>query len=248
MNLGTPIAEGNTAKIYLFNQKIYKVFHEHFSQDEAFYEAHKQKLIYSHGLPIPNVLDVTKVDGKPTIVMEYVNGETLGDLAFKDESNIENYLKLSIKVQRDIHKIVPTGLETMSEKLSRKINHAKLLSEVQKSALLEKLNSMDYKPRLCHGDLHLYNIICTSENKIMIIDWVDCTAGDIKADVCRTFLLYSQHFKEVANLYLSLYCEESGLSKNDILQWEPILAGARLAENVSSEDNERLLEIVNRIM
>jgi hypothetical protein len=45
-------------------------------------------------------------------------------------------------------------------------------------------------------------------------------------------------------MYLYFYCKKSGLSKDDIFQWAPIIAGARLSENVSSENNERLLKIV----
>jgi hypothetical protein len=85
-----------------------------------------------------------------------------------------------------------------------------------------------------------------SNDKVTIIDWVDASAGDIRADVCRTYLLYSDLSAEVAELYLRLYCEKSGLPKDEILQWIPILAGARLAENVSAERAERLSGIVNQ--
>ena len=71
---------------------------------------------------------------------------------------------------------------------------------------------MTYENRLCHGDFHLLNLIM-SDDKVTIIDWVDASAGDIRADVCRTYLLYSELSTEVAELYLRLYCEKSGLRK-----------------------------------
>ena len=85
-----------------------------------------------------------------------------------------------------------------------------------------------------------------NETGATIIDWVDSSAGDRKADAYRTYLLYSQYSMELANLYLRIYCEKSGLFQDDIFAWESIIAGARLSENVASEKANRLLEIVAR--
>lgn len=69
--------------------------------------------------------------------------------------------------------------------------------------------------------------------------------GDRRADVYRTFLLISQISRDLADRYLKLYCEKSELPKHEILQWAPIVAAARLAEDVASEKCERLLKIIN---
>ncbi len=103
---------------------------------------------------------------------------------------------------------------------------------------------MSYTSRLCHGDFHLFNLIM-SENNVTIIDWVDASSGDIRADICRAYLLYSQFSMELADQYLRLYSDKSGLAKEDIFQWAPIIAGARLSEIVCTEKNERLIEIIN---
>ena len=55
-----------------------------------------------------------------------------------------------------------------------------------------------------------------ADNKGTIIDWVDSRAGDIRADVCRTYLLYAQLSEELAELYINLYCEKNGLSKKEM--------------------------------
>ncbi len=140
---------------------------------------------------------------------------------------------------------MPLTLLNPSEKLRGQIESAPLLNLKQKTALLQKLDSMTFEKRLCHGDYHLYNLIMEDDN-VSIVDWVDSSAGDICADIYRTYLLYSQFYEELAELYLTLYCKKSGLSKEEVFQWAPIIAGARLSENVSTEKPERLLEIVNR--
>lgn len=247
MKLGTPIAMGNTAKIYLYENRIIKVFNDFLSDSESLYEANKQKYAYSCGLCVPEVFDVTTIDGKQAIIMEYVTGRTMGDILSDHMDDIEYYMNTSIDIQQQIHMIVAAdSFESMSVKLSRQIKAAQQLDERQKSALLKRLNSMTYKKRICHGDFHLFNLIMSDNNEITIIDWVDSSAGDICADVYRTYLLYTQFSIEIAEIYLRLYCKKSGLSKEDILQWAPIIAGARLSENVSSENSDRLLKIVNQ--
>jgi aminoglycoside phosphotransferase (APT) family kinase protein len=245
MNLGHPIAQGNTAKIYLLDNNIVKIFNNYLPDTESLNEANKQSYAYSCGLPVPEVLDVTKINGEQAIVMEYIKGETLGDLMFQDERKAEYYLNISVDIQFKIHSIKPDRIEPMHDKLSRQIEMATSLDKRQKSFLLEKLDSMTYEKRLCHGDFHLFNLIKT-DNQVVIIDWVDSSAGDIRADIYRTYLLYSHFSPELADLYLRLYCEKSGLLRSDIFQWAPIIAGARLSENVSSENSDRLMKIVHQ--
>ena len=245
MKLGDPIAIGNTAKIYLYDNKVVKIFNDYLPDTEALYEANKQKFAYSCGLSVPKVLDVTMIDGKQAIIMEYINGKTLGDLLFENMKKAEYYMSISIEVQQKIHLIRTNSLEPMTEKLCRQIKSVDNLDERQKLYLIQKLESMTFEKRLCHGDFHLFNLIM-SNNKVTIVDWVDSSAGDIRADVYRTYLLYLQFSEELAEMYLRLYCEKSGLSKNNIFQWAPIIAAARLSENVSTDKKERLLDIINQ--
>lgn len=244
MTLGNPIAKGNTANIYLYDNKIFKVFNDFLPDTESINEANKQKYAYSCGLPVPEVLEVTKINGKQTIKMDYVKGETLGDLLIKDKEHAEYYLQLSIDMQLEIHRIIPEAIDSMYEKLKRQIESVKKLDEKHKTYLLKKMESITFEKRLCHGDFHLFNLIKT-DDKVVVIDWVDSSAGDIRADVYRTYLLYSQYSRDLAEMYLRLYCNQTGLLRSDVFQWAPIIAAARLSENVSTENAERLLMIIN---
>ncbi len=244
MILGNPIARGNTSKIYLSDNKIVKVFNDFLPDTESINEANKQKYAYSCGLPVPEILEVTKINGEQAIIMEYVKGETLGDLMFKDKEQAEYYMNISVDMQLEIHSIFADAIEPMYDKLYRQIETVNKLDKRQKSYLLKKLESFTYENRLCHGDFHLFNLIKT-DNQVVVIDWVDSSAGDIRADIYRTYLLYSQFSSELADMYLRLYCENSGLLRSEVFQWAPIIAGARLSESVSSENSERLMEIIN---
>ncbi|MFE7062836.1 phosphotransferase family protein [Sutcliffiella sp. NPDC057660] len=239
-----PIATGNTAAIYLQENKAIKIFRDHLPASAPMYEANKQRLAYDLGLRVPKVLEVTRIEGKHALVMEYVKGKTLGQLVMEDRKRTEYFMGLSVDIQREIHSKKIDSLETMKEKLTRQIQSVGCLDEEVKAALLKKLGSMAFESRLCHGDFHLYNLIQT-DDVITIIDWIDASSGDIRADVYRSYLLYSQVSLELAEMYVKLYCEKSGLGKEEIFAWAPILAAARLAENVATEDANRLMEIIH---
>ncbi|WP_261134069.1 aminoglycoside phosphotransferase family protein [Bacillus sp. Marseille-Q3570] len=244
MNLGTPIAIGNTAKVYLYENKIVKVFNDNLPDMESINEAYKQKMAYSCGLSVPKVMDVTKIEGKQAIIMEYIEGKTIGAIISNNIEQAEHYMNICVDVQQRIHQNEARSIEQMSEKLSRQIENAPNLENKLKLVLLGKLDMMTFEKRLCHGDFHPFNLIM-SENRVVIIDWVDSSAGDLRADIYRTYLLCSQFSEELAKMYMHLCCEKYGLSKDEIFQWAPIIAAARLSEGVSSENSERLIEIVN---
>lgn len=243
MNLGEPIASGNTANIYLYENKIIKVFKNHLPATESENEARKQRVAFESGLRVPQIHDVKKVNGKQAIIMKYVEGKTLGELVTENIDEVESFLKKSVEIQMEIHSVLAEALEPMHIKLQRQIEAVEELEEQVKTSLLKKLHSMPVENRLCHGDFHLYNLIKSGE-EVFIIDWVDASSGDPRADVCRTYILYSQVSLEIAESYLKLYCEKSGWNRKEILEWAPIIAAARLSENVATEDSNRLMKYI----
>ncbi|KGX92393.1 aminoglycoside phosphotransferase [Pontibacillus halophilus JSM 076056 = DSM 19796] len=245
--MGEPLAVGNTAKVYVVENKAVKVFNDNLPETESVNEAYKQKYAYSCGIRVPRVLDVTKQGGKQAIIMEYIRGETIGELLSCNPEQAEYYMSMSIDIQLRIHQIEGHSIELMSAKLTRQITQAPNLNHDWKAKLLEKLESMPMESRLCHGDYHIYNLLM-SDKGVATIDWVDGSVGNPCADVYRTYLLYSQLSMSIADMYLQLYCKKSGLSRIDILEWAPIIAAARLSENVSSESSNRLLNIVKDYM
>lgn len=247
MNLGNPVAIGNTANLYLFDNKIVKVFKEYLPYTESLNEAKKQEFAYSCGLNIPKIFEVTEINGRQAIMMEYIKGQTVGKLLTENMELAEHYINVCVNVQKTIHNVVVKSdlLESMVEKLQRQINSGGNLNKGQKEWLLRRLDSMIFEPRLCHGDFHPFNLIM-SDGKVTIIDWVDSSAGDIRADVYRTYLLISQSSINLASMYLHTYCKKTGLSQDEVFQWAPIIAGARLSEHVSTENKDRLMEIINQ--
>lgn len=104
-------------------------------------------------------------------------------------SKAEYFISICVSIQQKIHAISVNSneIEPMEERLYRQINSVHDLDEKQKGNILKKLDSITFEPRVCHGDVN-------------IIDWVDASSGDIRADVFRTYLLYSQNSVELAEM------------------------------------------------
>ncbi|AXY09774.1 MULTISPECIES: aminoglycoside phosphotransferase family protein [Bacillus] len=249
MNLGNPIAKGNTAEIYLYDSKVVKLFEEYLPNTESINEAKKQKYAYSCGLPVPNVFEVTKIQNRQAIIMEYVKGNSIGDLLLNNLNEAEHYINICVNEQKKIHAIrVNTDvMEAMGERLERQIKSVHKLDEKQKESILNKLHSIKFEPRLCHGDFHPFNLIL-SEKNVSIIDWVDACSGDIRADVFRTYLLYAQSHIELAEMYLQIYCRNTDLTREEIFQWAPIITAARFSEKVSPQNEVDLNKLLNQYL
>lgn len=100
MNLGNPIAKGNTAEIYLNDNKVVKLFKEYLPNTESLYEANKQKFAYSRGLQVPKVYEVTKLQGRQAIIMEYIQGKSVGELLLNNLNQAEHYINICVSIQQ----------------------------------------------------------------------------------------------------------------------------------------------------
>ncbi|MCU5473677.1 aminoglycoside phosphotransferase family protein [Bacillus paranthracis] len=249
MVLGNPIAKGNTAEIYLYGTKVVKLFKEYLPNTESINEAKKQKYAYSCGLPVPNVFEVTKIQNRQAIIMEYVKGNSIGDLLLNNLNEAEHYINICVNEQKKIHaiRVNTDAMEAMGERLERQIKSVHKLDEKQKESILNKLHLIKFEPRLCHGDFHPFNLIL-SEKNVGIIDWVDACSGDIRADVFRTYLLYAQSHIELAEMYLQIYCRNTDLTRDEIFQWAPIITAARFSEKVSPQNEVYLKRLLNQYL
>ncbi len=233
MLLGKKIAVGNTAEIYQRGNRITKLFFKRFTGKQAENEANKQKFAQSVGLLVPEIYEVTWIKKRQAIVMEYVDGITLGEKMLAEKEQTEACLRKSVETQLLVHSKSGDSIITMAEKLRRQILVAGMEDGLREESL-ERLKDLPKENYLCHGDFHVANLLET-EKGIYVLDWVDASVGSPLLDACRTFLLYYENFREISKPYLKLYCEKSGKKEREILRFAPLVAAARLSEGISFE-------------
>jgi thiamine kinase-like enzyme len=103
------------------------------------------------------------------------------------------------------------------------------LSVALKKQLLEELGRLPDGQALCHCDFHAENVFFDGE-RYTIIDLLQISSGDPAADAVCTYVSYNFYSKDLAELYLGIYCEKSGISRERVRQWLPVYAGTLLGQ------------------
>ena len=243
MELNEVVGIGSQATVYSSGKYAIKLFKENYSKIAIFYEALINSIVENTELHIPKIYEVLNIDNQMAIKMEYIKGISLIDSILKDIDNTEVYLENMVKLQIEIHSKKISLPFSLKDRLKDKIEGNQYLDKTKKEKVLELLKELPDGNELCHGDFHGYNIL-VCEGKYWIIDWVDSTYGCADGDVCRTYMIYSLYAKELADLYLTLYCKNTGKEKDKILAWLPVVAAARLSEKITSEE-EMIMSWIN---
>ncbi|HAZ90429.1 MAG TPA: aminoglycoside phosphotransferase [Eubacterium sp.] len=244
MTLKNCIATTEHKKVYLEEGTAIKVFEDSYPKAEVLYEALNTARVEDCGINMPKVQEVTKIDGKWSIVMDYIEGDTLFDLMKKNPNKCDEYIEKMVNLQLDIHEKRVPLLNKLKDKIVRQIEENDVIDSARKYELLTRLDGMPNHVKLCHGDFGPKNIIVTKDGEWYVIDWVHVASGNASADAARTYLLIALDSMEYADKYLDLFCEESGTNKRYVQQWMPIVAAAQLTKK-RPEERELLLKWVD---
>ncbi len=240
-NLSQPIAERRTKTVYRDGNKTIKLFIENYSKAAILNEALIQSRVEeSTDLRMSRLLEVTKIENRWALVTEFIEGTPLDVLMREHPEKEDEYLNLFIDIQLEImSKKVPT-LNRLKDKYKRKLSEADI-DDTTRYELLQRLEGTKNHDKLCHGDFNPSNVIINENGEYSIIDWAHATQGNASADVAKTFLLFSLNGQtELAEKYLNLFTEKSGLEKRGIQRWVPIVAAVQLKKG--GAENREFLE------
>ena len=258
---GKPIAIGRTAEVFAGEEgQVIKLFRDWVPQDWVTYEFRVARLVHSTGLPVPAVLgNIQEFKNRQAICYERVDGVTMGELIVMQPFSLFKNARLLGKLHCEMHSRKETSLPSQRRKLQNSIRNANPLPEILKLAALQSLEGFPDGDRVCHGDFHPGNIIM-SPNGATIIDWTDVSSGNPHADVARTLLLiggarlpltsmigwiFRLFQKSILSTYIRSYKQNSDLDVDHVKAWIPIMAAARLNEQIPEEE-KRLLKIVRK--
>lgn len=230
MNLDRIIAVRNTKTVYRDQDKCIKVFSENFSKASILNEALNQARIEETSLNIPRIHEVTVVDGRWSIVSEYIKGKTLAQLMEEAPEKKAEYFDLFVTLHLQVQACSVPLLTKLTDRLSYHIDRSDL-SATSRFALLARLQTMPTHRKLCHGDFTPSNVVITEEGVPYILDWAHATQGNASADAATTYLRLKMTMSDAdAETYLDLLCSKSQTEKKTILNWLPFVATAQLAK------------------
>ncbi|MAT98582.1 MAG: aminoglycoside phosphotransferase [Anaerolineaceae bacterium] len=245
--LGAPIAYGRTAEIYAWDDgHILKLFHDWFGRESIEYEAKIGQAVHASGLPVPAVGEIVVVNGRTGLIYERFAGVALWELMPQKPWTIFRYARRMAALHAEMH-ANPLQLEIpdQRQRLVRKLNQAQVLSEALRDKTLAALETMPDGTAICHGDFHPGNVLATPQGEV-VIDWIDATRGNPLADLARSSILalaaaattQTQNVLEKLMVrlfhavYLRHYFTLRPGGRVEYGRWLPIVAAARLSENI----------------
>lgn len=245
-NLNNPIAERKTKTVYKDSDKTIKLFIENYSKADILNEALNQARVEEGtALNVPKLLEVTKIDGRWGLVSEHIEGTPLNKLMEEHPEKEEEYLNLFVDTQIKILSNSVPLLNRIKDKFRRKLSNAVNIDENTRYELMQRLEGMKNHTKLCHGDFNPSNVIIKENGEVYVIDWSHVTQGNASADAARTFLLFSIEGKsELAEKYINLFSEKSGITKANIQRWIPIVAATQMTKG-KEEEQEFLSNWIN---
>ena len=245
-NLNNPIVERKTKTVYKYNDKTIKLFIENYSKADILNEALNQARVEEGTeLNVPKLLEVTKIDNRWALVSEHIEGTPLDKLMSEHPEKEGEYLNLFVDIQMKILSNTVTLLNRTKDKFRRKLNDAKNIDDNTKYELLQRLEGMKNHTKLCHGDFNPSNIIIKDNGEAYVIDWAHVTQGNASADAAKTFLVFSiEGNSELAEKYINLFSEKTGIAKSNIQRWIPIVAATQMSKG-KEEEQEFLSKWIN---
>ena len=255
-----PIAEGRTADVYIWDDRhILKLYRAWCPADWVEYEARIARAVYEAGVPTPEAAEIVEVHGRRGLLYERLEGVSmLQDMNARPWKLFEHARALA-ELQVQIHRQVISGLPSYKARLDYDIRKGEHLREELKEKVLAMLEGLPDGEQLCHGDYHPGNVFLT-RNGPVVIDWMTACSGSAGADVARTSMILgigaraagkqvSPFIRLAIRLYHSTYLNRYEAltpdAAGELPRWAPVIAAARLNENIIPE-REALTRIVEQ--
>lgn len=249
----TPIARGRTADVYAWRDgRVLKVFRPEFGPKLAEVEAEIASNVEACGVECPRFFGITEFNGLAALIYERIEGVQMAELGLKSPWRIPRLARRMAQLHRRLHATPFVGqAPNLLARLSARISELDCLPLELKARLLDRVSRLPDGDRLCHGDLHPENVLCSTDRDVAI-DWLDVAVGHPQADVARTSIILLGAAASARNPvhgaaarwfhrdYLRAYFR-SAPDREAYRAFLPVVAAARLGEGIV-EQQEWLLD------
>lgn len=248
--LAAPIAKGRTAELYDWDaDHVLKLYYAWCPPHWVEHEAHVARVIAEAGIPTPAAGEIVESDGRRGIVYERVTGISMLEDMRKRPRLLLRHARSLADLQARFHRVTVPGLHAYRDGLRHSIGRAPHLPEPQRTRALALLETLPSGEALCHGDFHPGNVLISARGPV-VIDWMTASLGSPWADVARTSMILTIGVKAAGDMVFPAIRLLSGLfhrsylrrykalvpdGEAELARWLPIIAAARLDEQIEPE-------------
>jgi aminoglycoside phosphotransferase (APT) family kinase protein len=256
----SPFAQGRTAEIYAWEEgHVLKLYRDWCPADWVDYEARIAHAVHEAGIPSPKPGAVVEVDGRRGLVYERLQGISMVQDIKARPWMLWKHARSLAELQNQIHQRLIIGLPSYKDRLHYDLSQTTHLTEDLGRKALHLLEQLPDGQNICHGDYHPENVLITKGGPV-VIDWMTACSGSPWADIARTSLILTVGVKAAGKhiplflrimvglyqrMYLQRYQSLRADTHDELRQWVPVIAAARLNENIIPE-REALIRIVEQ--
>ena len=211
------------------------------------------------GVPAPAVFGSVEVDGRPGLILGRLGSRNLlFEVAARPWRVVAIGRELGSLHARMHDAVAPDALDDAHALVGSRLESPLVPGRVRERAL-RLLDALPRGDRLCHGDFHPGNVLRGAGGDAAAIDWTGACRGDPAADVARSRLIIRfgalgpDATSTVAALalvgrpllwraYRGGYGRAGRMDRAAVERWLPVMAAARLAEDIA-EERPRLLRM-----
>ena len=229
------------------------------AEEKAAKEFNAMAQLHRVGFPVPKVywLEIVKSTlGKPFVIMEKVNGQSMGEALNESENTKKTMLRLFCKIFVDLHRLDVTPFVSnrviVSDPSVYEINNpygylnklladfkrgmASLITDDRAFDLLNKIISWLEERKssapsrrwsLAHLDYHPYNILIRNDGTPFVIDWTNFDITDYRLDLAWTLLLCSTYGDPEMRDHILRTYERTAESKVVNIEYFEVIAATR---------------------
>jgi streptomycin 6-kinase len=193
-SLGERIGEGATADIHAWAPgQVVKLFKAGVSGRHSWWEARMTLAVFAAGGPAPEVLDQVTLEGRFGIVLPRLDGPTLRQLLQTGAITSHQAATILANLYRSVHATPPPpALLPLRDWFAAVSRHSgDMLPKHIATGVLTLIERLPPADGLCHGDLHLGNVIMTADGP-KIIDWVASIRAGAALDLARCHVTHSE--------------------------------------------------------
>jgi tRNA A-37 threonylcarbamoyl transferase component Bud32 len=255
------LAQGGQAEIYeLDKDKVIRVLRNINDEENLKLEMSIMNSLKEKGKNVPKVYEYLKIEGRPSIIIERLYGDSMLDGIRKKPLQLlkqaEKLGKLHIEVAASA-----VGLDVVSinDRAAHLIPTSKKLDHELEKFVLDILSELPRGNDICHGDFHPGNIIIT-RGQYYVIDWFGVTSGEKLSDIAHTYLLLRntpqipginsfQNFaigcsgSIISSRYLKICKKLYPFDWSEFSKWMVVRAAERLCYGMPSE-KETLMKFI----
>ena len=249
------IARGREAEVFdVGDGAVLKLYLDASNTSGATREACVLSVLRRTGLSVPEVIAETVLDGRPGLVLERVAGPDMLTTLCRRPWLVLRAGPALARAQIAVNDVpAPSQLPSMKARLRDRITQSSHLNDAERAQVLRILEAQTDGDQLCHGDLHLENLL-GAVARPYVIDWSNAAVGPPAADVARSLVILQ--FGEappdvpvivrrlaptlrglVVSRYLSRYRSMRPSYLQGLHEWKIIQAAARLGETTQSESS-----------